>query len=492
MHALLIAETTPKLMKLASFARATVRDHHWKAVTTGAFTTQIDRFCTQTLQERIKIRHRVQLNRIITHAADADVVYIATDPTPRGDLLAADVADQLLDRYPDRLVKRLRMTQFSADAFSCAFVNSASINGSNAVSMRVSRVINFLVSSRTEQLTGRPSGRAVLPLLGFVSRLERPGMGRIRLRLASGVEFLSGFAPYNDAVRLFDRIRQEVPVFQVIRTRGRKEPPGLYGILGLERDGCRYLGASAIEVATQVEQLYHGGYIGRVEQLPQQYREVAAQEILAFKGAPAPGRDFGPGIVPLNLRCLPSDVPKPVRPVYRLIWAGTLCSLADSMEVTFERARFVADGVEFIAESIIPESPGFDHVSFGLFYRRGCISKIRAVEDARLFGGGPFEHEVLDGLTLPYHNPALVIKAAQNLNYIGFDGPEVAVLEYGRSVLDTISRQVPQLLDPDLFAATEQYLESNQHDPNELLQPWSRWAERVSKAVKKREVAYLR
>lgn len=493
MHALIIAETTPKLMKLASFARTTVRDHHWKSATTGAFTVAVDRFDFHNRQPRLKLKHKVQLNRIVALTADVDAVYIATDPTARGDLLAADLSDQLLARYPDRQIYRLRLQQLTAQDFSSAMQVSVPINSRYVDSMRVSRSLNFLVRTRVETLTGRPSGRAVLPLLARLAGLERPGQSRLRVRLASGVEFVSQFGPTESVAAVLEKLRSwgEVPRLQVTKAQQLLEPPELYRVWRLQQDGCRILGARAIEIASQTEQLYSSGYIGVDHQVDRAYRDEVRRELQGYGDAAAADCEVAAAIVPVQIRCLPSDVPKPVRPVYRLIWANTLCSFGRSMQVECEEATFVVDGLRFSARSCIPLSRGFDRTSFGLFYRRGRIGQTRAIEESRMFGGGPFESELLQNLALPYDNPAYVIKAATNLEYIGFDGVEALVLEPGRSVLQTVEHSLPQLLDRQMFAATETFLRSR-HDPYELVEPWSWWAETVAKPVKKREVAYLR
>lgn len=490
MHALLIAESTPKLMRLASFARTTHQDLHWKSITTGPFQVAVDRFDFTRRQPRLKLKHRVQLNRIVAMAAEADTIYLAMDPTPRGDLLAADLAEQLLDRYPDRQVYRLRIVRLTARDFSRAMEVSVPLNRREADPMRVSRVLNFLASTRIETLTGRPSGRAVLPLLSELAGRERPGEGRLRVRLAGGAEFVSQFGPTELVAELFGRVRGEVPSLTVERERQRLEPPDLYGVWSLQQAGCRLLGARSIEVARQMELLYQAGYLAVDWEVDEPYGRDAHRELEGFGDAPGPLR-CGRGIVPVNLRCLPSDVPKPVRPVYRLCWANTLCSYGRPMDVEVETASFVVDGLRFEAKSVVPLSVGFDRSSFGLFYRRGRIGASRAVEDARMFGAGPFESELLESLALRFDNPARVLKAATNLEYIGFDGIEVVVLEPGRQVLELVGRSLPQLLDGGLFNSTEQFLRS-EWDANELIEPWSRWAESVSRAVKKREVAYLR
>ena len=462
MHALLITETTPKLMKLSAFARTTVRDNHWKVVTTGAFTV-----------------------------ADADIVYLATDPTPRGDLLAVDVAEQILARYPERQLQRLRVNEMTESAFAAGMQETTPLNGANASSLRVGRILNHLVSTRVQALTGRPSGRAVLPLLSRIAELERPG-GRIVVMLTSGVRFES--ATIEKPAAVFDQIGAEVPRFTIENQQLTLPSPRPYRTATLQRDGCRILGARAIEVASQTEQLYHGGYIAQDRALDEPYVEAGRRELVTFGDVPGERVPGGRFIVPVDLQLLPSDVPRPIRPVYRLIWANTLCSLARSMPVRIERAAFVLGGARFTAESVVPLEQGFDHASFGLFYRRGCIGKSQTVDTRRAFGPGPFEHELLDdiGDLLPYKNPALVLKAAENLGYIGFDGQEVVILDYGRTVLETVETNVPQLLDGQCFASTERYLEASEHDPSELIEPWSRWADCVSRAVKKRGVAYLR
>lgn len=492
MHALLIAESTPKLMRLASFARATVPELHWRTATTGAFTRTVDRFDTKTLRTTFKTKHKIHVNRLVALATDVDTVYVATDPTARGELLASDLADHILDRYPDRQIRRLTIDRMTTEAFRAAYDNYDIINRRKADSMRVSRVINFLVSTRIEAMTGKASGRAVLPLTAQVRQLERPGQARIRVRLASGLLFVSDFYAEQAIRNVFDRVRTEVPGFTVHEAAGQLDPPALYDVWRLQQDGCRVLGARAIEVASQLEQLYHGGYVARDHPVDSRYGEAARAELRAFGDVPAeqlPDRMVG--TVPTNLRCLPSDVPKPVRPVYRLVWANTMCAFGRPMQVQRETASFTVDGVRFGAESIVPLSPGFDHVGFGLFYRRGHIGQSRAVEEARMFGPGPFEYELLGQLRLRLQNPALALKAAENIGYIGFDGPEVAVLEWGWSVLEAVERSVPQLLDGRFFDSVERYLES-EHDPHELLGPWGWWAETVSKAVKRRSVAYLR
>lgn len=490
MHALLIAESTPKLMRLASFARTTHQDCHWKSVTTGPFHVSVDRFDFTRRQARLKVKHRVQLNRIIAMTAEADTVYLAMDPTPRGDLLAADLAEQLLGRYPDRQIFRLRINRLTTQDFSRAMEVLVPQNPREADSMRVSRVLNFLAGTRIETLTGRPGGRAVLPLLSAVAARERVGESRLRVRLASGVEFVSQFGPTEQVAGVLGRVRGEVPGLTVERYGCRLEPPELYDVWRLQQDGCRLLGARAIEVARQTELLYQAGYLAVDWEVSEPYGREAHAELKGFGDAPGELRR-GRGIVPVNLRCLPSDVPKPVRPVYRLCWANTLCSYGRPMDVEVESAVFVIDGLRFHAESVVPKSVGFDHASFGLFYRRGRIGATRAVENVRMFGGGPFEHELLESLSLPYDNPALVLKAAANLEYIGFDGIEVVVLEPGRQVLGVVERSLPQLLDGDMFASTERFLRSG-WDANELIEPWSCWAEAVARAVKKREVAYVR
>lgn len=491
MHALLIAESTPKLMRLASFARTTVPELHWRTATTGAFTRTVDRFDTRSLRPTFKTKHKLQVNRIVALAADVDTVYVATDPTARGELLAADLAEHILDRYPDRQIRRLKIDRMTSEAFRSAYDNYGTINRQRADSMRVNRIINFLVSTRVEALTGKPSGRAVLPLLGLVGRLERPGQARARLRLGSGVCFESDFYAEPVVANVFERVRVEVPSFRVQAVEAELARPALYDTWRLQQDGCRLLGARAIEVASQLEQLYHGGYVARDYRIDDDYAELARNELRAFGDEPGDPPAVTVGTVPTNLRCLPSDVPKPVRLVYRLVWSNTLCAFGRSMRVSRETASFTVDGVRFTAESIVPLSRGFDRVGFGLFYRRGRIGQSRAVDDARMFGSGPFEHELLAALHLRLQNPALAVKAAENIGYIGFDGPEVTVLEWGRSVLEAVERNVPQLLDPGLFDAVERYLDT-ERDPHELVAPWSWWAETVSKAVKKRAVAYLR
>ena len=491
MHALLIAESTPKLMRLASFARATVPELHWRTATTGAFTRTVDRFDTRTLRPTFKTKHKVQVNRLVAMATDVDTVYVATDPTARGELLAADLADYILDRYPDRQIRRLTIDRMTSGAFRAAFDNYGIINRRKADSMRVSRVINFLVSTRIQALTGKPSGRAVLPLAAQVRRLERAGQARIRVRLASGVCFGSDFHAEQTIRNVLDRVRVEVPAFTVQSAEAELRAPALYDVWRVQQDGCRVLGARAIEVASQVEQLYHGGYVARGHHVDDTYIEAAHAELRAFGGLPADDLPDRVGTVPTNLRCLPSDVPKPVRSVYRLVWANTLCAFGRPTRITRELAWFTIDGVRFTAESVVPLAAGFDHVTFGLFYRRGHIGQSRAVEDARMFGCGPFEHELLGALPLRLSNPALALKAAENIGYIGFDGPEVTVLEWGGTVLDAVARTVPQLLDDRMFDSVERYLDGP-YDPHELLAPWSWWAETVSKAVKRKDVAYLR
>lgn len=494
MQCLLISETTPKLMKLASFARTVANDHHWKAITTGAFTVQIERFDAKTMQPRIKLYHRQHLNRIVVMAAEADTVYVATEPTARGELLAADLAEQIVGRYPDRQVKRLRVNVLTERAFREAYAISGSINRRLAESMRVGRLLNHFVSSRLEMLTGRPSGRAVLPLLGLLARLERPGQARLRVRLTSGVEFETGFMPECQARRLLGLVREQVPSFTIACESTVLEPPHLYRVARLQQDGCRLLGAGSIEVAQQTQQLYESGLVARDYRVDADYVAAAKCEVEAFGDVPVAGLPpMKPAaIVPTNLRCLPSDVPKRIKPVYRLIWANTLCGFANPMNVTIERARFVIDGVSFTASSILPKSAGFDNVSLGLLYRRGHIGNSRTVAEARMFGSGPFESDLIAAMTAPFYNPALVIKSAANLNYIGFDGPEVTLLDYGRTVLSIVQENVPQLLDEQMFAATERYLETMQYPADELVGPWARWAESVHQAVKKRGVAYLR
>jgi hypothetical protein len=491
-HALLIAESTPKLMRLASFARATVPELHWRTATTGAFTRTVDRFDTKTLRTTFKTKHKIHVNRLVALATDVDTVYVATDPTARGELLASDLADHILDRYPDRQIRRLTIDRMTTEAFRSAYDNYDIINRRKADSMRVSRVINFLVSTRIEAMTGKASGRAVLPLLNRVRELEWPEHARIRLRLGSGVTFYTNFYPEPLIRSVFERVRTEVPGFTVQGAAGQLDPPALYDVWRLQQDGCRVLGARAIEVASQLEQLYHGGYVARDHRVSDEYVAAAHAELEAFGDAASERLPVElAGTVPTNLRCLPSDVPKPVRPVYRLVWANTLCAFGRPMQVQRETASFTVDGVRFRAESLVPLSPGFDHVGFGLFYRRGHIGQSRAVEEARMFGPGPFEHELLGHLRLRLQNPALALKAAENIGYLGFDGPEVTVLEWGRSVLDVVGKSVPQLLDGRFFDSVERYLES-EHDPHELLEPWGWWAETVSKAVKRRGVAYLR
>lgn len=492
MHALIVAEATPRLNKLASFARTAASDHHWLSAVTGSFTVTIDKFDTKALTARYRLRDKAKLNRVVGMAADVDAVYLAMDTTPRGDLLAADVAEYLLSRYPDRQVYRLQLRSLTLEHFREAFADVTPVGSGGAEQMRVSRIINHLVGSRVETLTGRPSGRAVLPLTARLAELERTGRSRMRVRLTSGVEFTSDFAETARVATVAERLQKwgEVPRLVITKRNETLAPPSLYSTEGLQHDACLVLGVRAIEAASQTAQLYDAGYLARFHPIDDRYRTEAREELEGFGDVVGDG-PVGTGVVPVHLRCLPSDVPKPVRCLYRIVWANTLCSFGCAMQMEVEDAEFVVDGLRFRASSYVPQSRGFDRASLGLFYRRGRIGKTRAIENRRMFGGGPFEYELIAGLGLPVDNPAYVIKAASNLEYIGFDGIETVLMDHGRFVLDTVGKSIPQLLDRDLFASTETFLKS-QHDPGELVEPWATWADAVLKPVKKREIAYLR
>ena len=492
MHALLIAETTPKLLRLSGLARSIATDLHWKAVTTGAFSVQIDRFDVRTGRPRIKMTNRLQLNRIVTMAADADTVFVATDTTPRGDLLAADLAEHLLSRYPERHIKRLRIDRLTAESFRSAYAVSDHINVGSAESLRVGRIINFLVGSRVQQLTGKPSGRAVLPMLARLVSASRPGQSRIRVRLTDGTCLTSQFGPTERVAQVFAQVRESIPALDIKRSETILSPPQRFSLARLQLEGCRIAAIRSSEVARQATLLYEAGLIARNSTIEPQYIDAAHEILRSFDGVPSiDNSPTEPAIVPTDIERLPSTVERHARDVYRIVWATTVASFAKPMRSHVEQGRFEIDRLRFDTTAVTPLEPGFDAVAFGLLYRRGPIGTVRQVESAQMFGGGPFETELLAMLSPQLYSPAHVIKAAHNLAYLGFDGPEVVLLEHGNTTFDQLICQAPQLLDVDLFDSIERFLASS-FDSRELLEPWSRWAGSVTDAVRKKRVAYLR
>jgi len=491
-HALLLGDTTTKVMRIASLARQSVRDYHWNAIITGPLHFQI-RKLDRHHQPQIDIHNRRQLTRIITTANDADVVYLVFDDSPAGELLAADVANQLLSRYPQKVLHRLALSSLTLDGFSRAFTQPRPINHTLVRAEQQRRHLNFLFTHFGEKLTGAIIGRAILPALHVLQELHRPKQSRIMVELQSGVRLKSDFISTEQASRLVNMIRPGMPVGHMdVTTKEVEMPPPehCFTLNTLIPTACEITGARAIEVLSQLSQLYDAGFVTTASgELVASHTVHELIEVLVGKEAVGSHKQHY-GIVPTSIETFPDHIPKPVRHLYRIIWARTLQAHSTTMRGLLCTGSVVVNGVRLTGESYVPVQNGHDHFSFGLFYRRGHISSVVTVASVSLSGGWPYEWELLrkfEQCGLGFESAARVIKALENAHYIEAIGPEVATTHDGRTALAAVADKTPLLLDLHIYRNTEQQLVAMRDglDVGDVPARWDAWFRKQISAVKK-------
>lgn len=479
-RALLIGDTTPKTMHIASLARQVAREYRWQSIVTGPLQFHIGKQARRH-QPRIEVQNRRQLTRIIAAAVDADVIYVAMDDTPNGELLAGDLTDEILSRYPDKAIYRLGLPRLSLDCFRAAFREPRSIDHTIVKAERARRHLNHVFRHYGEKATGMVTGRAIIPALVVLNAQHRPNASRLRIETDTGLRLVSDAVSDETAYRFAEEPPHELDAIAVETRRIEVPPPPCFTLQTLVPTACDVTRASSVEVTSQLDQLYAAGLIS----LP--YRATAIDSdairnvIALLVGQTAVGPEIPHyGISPVSIETLPDSVPRIVRDVYRVIWARTLQAHSTTMTAQFETATAIVRGVRFVGESYVPIERGHDAFSFGLFYNRRHVPNHATVVAVTNQRGWPRESELLREfvrLDLGFESPARVLRALYNASYAVLDRNEVALLPDGVTLLEALGRSLPTLLDLELYRNTERQLVAMRTglDVGDIVERWDAW-----------------
>jgi DNA topoisomerase-1 len=162
-------------------------------------------------------------------------------------------------------------------------------------------------------------------------------------------------------------------------------------------------------------------------------------------------------IRPTSINRDPSEIPKPVRQLYRMIWARTLAACSISAKVRQEIASFKVDGVSFEAEGLEVVDPGYDRVGLGQFLRKQVFPPDLKFEAAHAIKGSwSTEAEFIEALApMKLDSPAYVIKALENNDYIEFDGTRIVPTKLGLEMLTEVKQVMPEFASPMFFTQVE-------------------------------------
>jgi DNA topoisomerase IA len=491
MQSLLVAESTPKVMRLLRFAKDLRPDERWVTATTAGFRVRLDRYDVDTGKHSLKVLDRRQMNRIVQAAVECQRVYLATRPNRFGDGLAADLAGQMLSRYPELDIQRLRVDPITESAFRAAIDLATPIGPDDAAAHHAGRIVDFLARAAAQKVASESPGRATLALLALLVRASRPGLARVAVDMANGMRLLSDFVPAEQAEQAHQAGVTDAEWLSETSEVVTLQPPELPSAASIVADASRTLGLRAAEALRQLTLLYELGEVATWQLVSSAYEADAREALELFGSAPGCTSLVGAGgCLPVDVGKLPSRIDRPVRDVYRLLWATMLAAFSQPMRVRRTRLRLRVGDVEARGHYSRAIEQGFDSVSFGLLYWRDNPEENDTPLRMRLYSGGPFEHELLAEASTGIENPTAALMAAANQGYLALDGAEVVLTERGQLLVAALEQHIPQLLDPQFFAATEAVLDS--YRAAELIEPWRKWLNSVKHAVRLGQPAYLK
>jgi len=502
---LIVADTMAKALTLGNIARSAIKGTSWASVATGGFWMDFHKGSLgvnlETLEPKLSIRNWNDLNNILLKAIDADVVYIATSDDPRGDIMAYYITTNIYQKFPEKVVKRIRLSELTPGAFAAAVQVETPVDIKVVEAFESRMVLDRLITFRLGQAIGFVLGRAMLPVLQILDGAS-PVINCVA-RFEGATEFWSDPMTSSEATKLADAIRQDPPQsFQREFLNADLAPPPYLNADDLIREGTKALRVRGSEVLAQAKSLYETGFItdplkaerhldlSFFSSVIARIRELAGSN---YCGRLLEGDNLGRECVrPTKIEVEPSSVPVPVRNLYRLIWGRTLasCSIPATIRREFVRfsvgdyvmtavgSRLVVDGYRRVEVG----SPTFDinNIPEDLVFKDA-----EAVEHCDLT-----EASILRAVkrVIPEINVAAVIKALENNHYVVFEGLNVTITAMGRNLLAVAREKFPEMLWPEFLIQSDARLhgiEKGTLSRVEALVDYCRWIDsKIPKAAK--------
>lgn len=478
-YSLVVAETVAKSRTLGAVLRQQSTEKSWRTIPTDGFYmdwptrgTGIDE---KTLRPKFAVKGKPSLNRIMAASSEASEVYLAMDAGPIGAATAYHLRSQIIGRWPDKVVKRLHFREITEAAISQAVKNASDVSELEAEERLSGQVLDRLITRTLGEKLGCTLGRAMAPAFKLLVTAHGSPEGRVEAHFSAGnrlVCFLSDPIPAERCEQLVVYLTANPPSYEIdVEDDLVAHPPKAYSTSTLLADFSSQYGLKSIETQAQAWSLYEAGYItnpvGAGIGLSPAFAVLVHAKIAALAGKSFCGRYQLPELLspaervtairPTSIDRDPSEIPKPVRRLYRMIWARTLAACSVYARVRHEIAHFNADGVRFEAEGIEVVEPGYDRVGLGLFLRKQVISKDLRFRQARVLKGGwPTESEFIETLTpMKLSSPAYVINSLEGNNFIEFRGNRIVPTAAGFAMLEKINEVMPEYASPMFFAQVE-------------------------------------
>lgn len=457
---LVIAETTPRTMRICGILRTRFPDQHWTGVTTGPFRMRYK-------NGRVEPTGRSQLNRVLASAADADTIVIATEPTEPGDCLAADLAGLIVSRYPNAVIKRVDVGCVSDRHVTKGYGLAAPLCPVRSRQALARRRFTWVVNHGLERAVGRPVGRAVLQLLQWLD--TQTPVDTTRVVCANGATYTS-YDPVGDLTGVSFN-----PT--VTRTPCEIPAPPPYQWAQLVADGI-CLGLRSYEVSRQARNLVGTGHLDPRGHYPSQVAGLLDQAGSLGAGLVEPTSYPETCWLPEDPGVPPSQVDQQVRQVYRLVWSRALQSVCGPAIGQLETGVVRHQGATLTARSYCFTQPGHDRLSFGMLYRRGPLTPA-PVQSVTRAHGVP-EGCCVEALADRFQDVSAVLHAACQLGYVSQDGACLVITPDGKGLLQA-TQQLRPLWDPQLLANVEEQFNQipNGHDTGPTLDAWATWLKQV-------------
>ncbi len=475
---LVIAETTAKVRTLGAALRSIKSEASWRTIPTSGFSMDWPKsglgVNLDTLQPKFSVKNKPALNRIMAAVEEAAVVYLGMDDDQIGETASFHLKGQILERWPDKVIKRLRIREITTAALQEAVESNQDVIDKEAEARIACQVIDRLLSQMVGDLMGLSVGRAMAPAFNIlVSKFGLENHKLLAADFTSGpfasdsIVFISDFIPSDSCNEVLTALMRNPPkkFDRVVDEDLVAHPPRPFSLEDLLTTATEYLGLKSIEVMTQANSLYESGYITRPVGagfgLKKDFVTTVHTKITALVGKKFCGTygvpehlDRTEAVRPTDISCDPSTVPKPVRQLYRLIWARSLAACSIRATVRHERVSFKVGEIKFETEGLQVISSGYDRVGMGIFLRRQEVPDGAVFRKASLEAGWPTESEYLKALSskLCLNNPASVVKALENNGFIQFEGRRITPTGYGRKMLRRVEFVMPELASPLFFS----------------------------------------
>lgn len=483
MPTLIVTESSAKARTIGSVLRNEERDSHWITVACPGVDADWPRKgrgsgLTDALRPKFNIRNRAVLNKMIQEASEAEEILIATEDSRNGEALAYHFKKEILEKMPNKVVRRVRIRSLDTKSVVEAIEKKDNINEQLAEAQMAGRVIDRLIHLHLNESVGYTLGRALVPGMAVLKSMFKPGKAQLIVEYSHHLfgdqktTFMSDLVPLDDAKAAMSWIEvNPIPKLQrQVEEDLIAHPPRVYETHTLIRDGIDLLGLKGIEVISQANSLFDAGLITSPlfagTALSWDVLSQCLEKIKALAGQDYCGDAFSwsksgsESCHPIDMSVDPSSVPKPVRPLYRMIWSRTLAACAVFSRVDSEEVSFVVPegNVTMKANSIKIKKHGHDRLGMGLFLRDTVVHDDLDFAYQELWEDGwPTEADLIEKLSkkIPLVNPAAVVKAMENLDYVRFRGSCVVPTFTGHSMLKTVSEKVPEMMSPSFFSQIE-------------------------------------